>query len=473
MGVSDRSAIGRMTAVMSGSVSAWFHIPMAHCSSIAQPHDAGLSRLLAAWLFVGLTCMLGPGVLIGLASALGVNLSPLPAFGSPEWIRHHAHAQIFGWIGSFVWGISLYAVPRLRNAQLCLSRAWTAWMLWTAGLAAFFSAPLVEGPWLEPAGLSLQSAGALLVTLEILPLHRRAYEGLHACLPVIATGAWIFVLSLLLETWRLIASLTIPAALVPSRSTVLLVALWGGLATITWGYASRWLPAIMNLRPPRQTLYGAVAALQALATLLILLRMHAAGLFLVLGAAITFIVAVRVFEPLAGAPRIRGVHPSFPSVVRLAHGWMALAALLTFLTFAQGATFWSPTARHLLTVGYLATMIAAIGSRMLPAFIGRIRLFSKGLMGASLACLSTGVMMRVINMFAATTGAAPGTQSWFPWFASLEVAGLLLFVANGLATVMFVPTVQESLAAAAARGGADEQAVDRRLALPAARTRIG
>lgn len=411
---------------------------MAHCSSIAQPHDSGLSRLLQAWLAVGFVSMLGPGVLVGFAGAFGIDLSPVPAFSSPEWIRQHSHAQMFGWIGSFIWGISLFAVPRLRSAPLQRSLGWAGWSLWTTGLAVFFAAPLVGHPLMEATGLALQTAAVILLAVHIAPPDPRRYRRVHPAIWMIATGLWLFVVAIGFELMLALQ----PSADIAARTSSLLLTVWIALGTITWGYAARWLPAILNLRKPREEWYPMIAALQIAAAVFVFGRMFAAGAALVLLAAATFVFALRVFEPGAGAARIRGVHASFPWFVRLAHVWMLCSIAFSALAFAGGSQLWPSTPRHLFTVGFLASMIVSIGPRMLPSFVGRIRLFSRRVMGVSMLAMAAGCSIRALDYLVHPT--AP--QSWFVVFASLEVAGLLLFVVNAIGTVVAVPTMTEHVA---------------------------
>ena len=42
---------------------------------------------------------------------------PREHFGyvSPAWLQAHGHAQVFGWIGSFIFGIGFYSIPKLRG----------------------------------------------------------------------------------------------------------------------------------------------------------------------------------------------------------------------------------------------------------------------------------------------------------------------------------------------------------------------
>lgn len=411
---------------------------MARCSSIAHPHEADLSRLLMAWLCVGFLSLLGPGVLVGLIGAFGFDASPFPAFGSPEWIRQHAHAQMFGWMGSFIWGISLFAVPRLRNVPLRRGAAWLGWVLWSSGLAIFFAAPLGGARYSAEAGLTLQTVASVVLLLQLVPLSRRSFRGSHPSLVLIATGLWLLALAILIE----LVNSFLPVSVGVTRTTALLVSIWCGLATVTWGYAARWLPAVVNLRKAWSRLYPVVAALQLAATLLFILGRYAAGSLVVAASSGVFLLAVRIFERGAGAPRIRGVHHAFPYFVRLAHIWFAVSIVFSTIAFMNGSTTWPSTPRHLFTVGYLASMILAIGPRMLPSFVGRVRLFSTSLMGVSMLLMALGCSVRAINYVAVPSA----TQSWFVFFAPLEVAALLLFVVNAVATVFAVPTMDRQVA---------------------------
>ena len=51
--------------------------------------------------------------------------------------------------------------------------------------------------------------------------------------------------------------------------------------------------------------------------------------------------------------------------------------------------------RHALTVGFAATMVFAIGPRILPHFTGIQSIFSTRLMFLSLVCLQAGCLLRV------------------------------------------------------------------------------
>jgi len=77
------------------------------------------------------------------------------------------------------------------------------------------------------------------------------------------------------------------------------------------------------------------------------------------------------FESSENELKIRGVHSDFPLFVRMAYGWLFIAAVL-----GVAATGWdtsggiSGASRHALTVGFISVMILSVGQRILPAFAG-------------------------------------------------------------------------------------------------------
>src|SRR5689334_14786927 len=98
--------------------------------------ETGLSRLLITYVTTGLGFMLLPGTFLGVWNLLAISSRRAADSVSPAWIQAHGHAQIFGWIGTFILGIGFYSIPKLRRLDpFALSAGWTSWALWTAGAA--------------------------------------------------------------------------------------------------------------------------------------------------------------------------------------------------------------------------------------------------------------------------------------------------------------------------------------------------
>jgi hypothetical protein len=94
--------------------------------------ETSLSRLLMTYITTGLIFMLFPGTFLGVWNLLAISSRRAPDSISPAWVQAHGHAQIFGWIGTFILGIGFYSIPKLRRLNgFALPAAWTSWVLWT------------------------------------------------------------------------------------------------------------------------------------------------------------------------------------------------------------------------------------------------------------------------------------------------------------------------------------------------------
>jgi hypothetical protein len=89
------------------------------------------SMLLRAWILSGLFFMALPGTLLGFSNLMAISthhgLGTLPA----SWMEGHGHAQMFGWIGSFILGIGFYSQPARGRSANRLQLG--CFILWTFG----------------------------------------------------------------------------------------------------------------------------------------------------------------------------------------------------------------------------------------------------------------------------------------------------------------------------------------------------
>ena len=92
--------------------------------------------------------------------------------------------------------------------------------------------------------------------------------------------------------------------------------------------------------------------------------------------------------------------------------------------------------RNALTVGFAATMVFAIGPRILPHFAGIQSIFSKRLMFLSLLCLQTGCLLRVSSEPLAYEGLVSFAWRVLPVSGMLELGGVLLFASNLMLTFL-------------------------------------
>ena len=85
--------------------------------SINAARETALARLLMLYICTGLFFMLLPGTFLGVWNLLAISSHRAADSVSPAWIQAHGHAQIFGWIGTFILGIGFYSLPKLRRAH--------------------------------------------------------------------------------------------------------------------------------------------------------------------------------------------------------------------------------------------------------------------------------------------------------------------------------------------------------------------
>ena len=83
--------------------SGQFDLFNAH-STASRIRERQKSLMLRAWIIGGLFFMALPGTLLGFSNLVAISahhgLGALP----PAWMEGHGHAQMFGWIGSFILG---------------------------------------------------------------------------------------------------------------------------------------------------------------------------------------------------------------------------------------------------------------------------------------------------------------------------------------------------------------------------------
>jgi len=150
--------------------------------------------------------------------------------------------------------------------------------------------------------------------------------------------------------------------------------------------------------------------------------------------------ALRVVLPAVAPAKVQRIHPSFPHFVRLAYLWLTIAASLgVWAACAHNSDGIWGASRHALTVGFIATMVFAIGQRVLPAFSGMRLLYSPKLMGVSLSLLALGCALRVTSEVLAYQGIAQSAWKVLPISAVIELTAVTLFAVNMVATFLTAP----------------------------------
>jgi uncharacterized protein involved in response to NO len=216
---------------------------------------------------------------------------------------------------------------------------------------------------------------------------------------------------------------------------------WGFLLPFVWGFSAKWMRVFLGLKPLRpRLLLGAVLVNSTGVIMAVAGYIWLATWMFVAGAGLS-IAAIRMFERSEQTAKNKGIHRTFPIFVRMAYGWLLVAALLgvTAAIWDTSGGIWGAS-RHALTVGFIAVMVLSVGQRILPAFAGMRLLWSPRLMFAGLFLLTIGCTFRVSCEVLAYQGYAAWAWSVLPFSALFELAGLTVFAINILATFLLQPS---------------------------------
>jgi uncharacterized protein involved in response to NO len=399
------------------------------------------SMMLRAWIATGLFFMALPGTLLGFSNLMAISahrgLGTLPA----AWMEGHGHAQMFGWIGSFILGIGFYSQPAHGRSVLRVSLS--CFVLWTSGVGLRWFANIYGWHWRTLLPLS---AGFELVAVLLFLL-----AASHHKLPASAQGSKrkapieLWMVSVLIGTAGLTSAVifnfvecvclglqgglrSFPHSL-DQKYLVLLG--WGFVVPVVWGFSARWLPTFLATSKPNVHWFRAALCLVVSGVLLGVAGWPKPATILFATSAVAIGLALRFAERPRGRAKTQGIHPSFPVFARLPYAWLIVAALMSvWAAFADvHGGIWGAS-RHALTVGFAATMVFAIGPRILPHFAGIQNIFSKHLMFFSLLFLQTGCLLRVSSEPLAYEGLVSSAWKVLPVSGMLELSGVLLFATN-------------------------------------------
>lgn len=408
--------------------------------------------MLRVWILCGLFFMALPGTLLGFSNLMAISahhgMSNLPA----AWMEGHGHAQMFGWIGSFILGIGFYSQPargrRALNVQtICFG-------LWTSGVALRWLANIYAWHWriLFPASAAFELIAVLLFLIAA-SHHKRPQ-------PAIAkktkAGMEPWMLSVMIGTVGLTAGVifnfvecltlalngtaqSFPHTL--DQKYLVLIG-WGFLVPIVWGFSARWLPAFLAIAAPDGIKLRVALGLDLLGILCGIAGFSKIATLFLASSAVAIVFALHLAQRPHGKARVQGIHSSFPVFVRLSYIWLIVAGCIgVWATFADSnGGIWGAS-RHALTVGFAATMVFAMAPRILPHFTGVQAIFSKRLMFLSLILLNIGCLLRVSSEPLAYERILSFAWKVLPVSGMLELTAVLVFAANLSITLLFGKSV--------------------------------
>jgi len=409
------------------------------------------SLMLRAWILSGLFFMAIPGSLLGFSNLMAISAHHGSANLPAAWMEGHGHAQMFGWIGNFILGIGFYSQPARDRSALRIPL--TCFSLWTVGVALRWLANIYAWHWraLFPVSAGFELI-AVLLFLSAASHHELSESALNLAKP--SMEPWM--VSVLLGTAGLTAAvifnfveclrlafqgtlLSFPHAL---DQKYLVLMGWGFIVPVVWGFSARWLTAFLAIPKPDTPKLRLALALDLLGVLCGVTGWTVAATILLACSAIVIGLALHLAQQPLGQAKVQGIHPSFPSFVRIAYAWLVVAGCMSIwaaLADRRGG-IWGAS-RHALTVGFAATMVFSIGPRILPHFAGIRAIFSKRLMFLSLLLLQAGCLLRVSSEPLAYEGFLSAAWKVLPISGMLELSAVLLFATNLALTLMLGDSV--------------------------------
>ena len=402
-------------------------------------HEKQKSLMLRAWIVSGLFFMALPGTLLGFSNLMAIStnhgLGSLPA----AWMEGHGHAQMFGWIGSFILGIGFYSQP--ARGRSAIRTSMTCFVLWTLGVAMRWFGNIYGWHWriLLPVSAGLELA-AVLLFLSAASHHKlpdqvnQKKQGMEFWMVsvLIGTAGLAFaVIFNFVECLRLGLQGGLRSFPHPLDQKYLVLLGWGFVVPVVWGFSARWLPAFLAIAKPAVRLFQAAVCLDVVGVGFGVAGLPRPATILFALSAAIICLALHLTEQPDGHAKTQGIHPSFPTFIRLAYAWLIVAGSMSvWAAFADvHGGIWGAS-RHALTVGFAATMVFAIGPRILPHFAGIYNIFSKRLMFFSLLLLQSGCLLRVSSEPLAYEGFLPFAWKVLPVSGMLELSGVLLFATN-------------------------------------------
>jgi len=302
-----------------------------------RAREEALAKLLMAFITTGLLFMVFPGTFLGVWNLLQISGRESASSISPAWIQAHGHAQVFGWVGSFIIGIGFYSIPKLRSGvKASFGMAWACWVIWTTGAALRWATNVYRWEWrvMLPVSAALELV-AFLIFFRGVSQHRPEETGKKQLEPwvwVVISASMGFLLLLianLIGCFYVAAREATPAFSHLFDQRYLALMAWGFLVPFVWGFSAKWMRIFLGLKPLRANLLLGAVAVNLTGLVLTVVGLVSVGVWLFLGGTLLAIGALRMFERAINEPKTRGVHASFPFFVRMAYAWLIVAASLS------------------------------------------------------------------------------------------------------------------------------------------------
>lgn len=338
-------------------------------------------RSLPPWrLFAGSAVL--TSMLFGFAVGTWLFVAPLLGV-SPErqleLVRLHGHVQLYGFAIALTIGVAYWFLPRLWGMpHTTMMHPLRSWVLLFGGMAIRTLGVFLGQYELVLLGAITESVGGASVAIDFARLvAQRPASGKErdpAVLLAIGLTAVALPLGLGADT------LGIAGASSVGTQLGVLLGFYGVVVPVALAMSGRLFPLYFRTRIPNR---GGLAGTILLNLVGLVLRCFGVvighGESVRLGGAVQglgilgAIVALRLLEPrraLTGVTRVLWHDPT-AWMATIAYGWFAVAAIWLIGTAVAESGRAVTLEWHLIGVGYLLTLIFAVGSHLLPGFAGQ------------------------------------------------------------------------------------------------------
>jgi uncharacterized protein involved in response to NO len=363
---------------------------------------------------------------LGFTTGAGMLLAPFFAFERGVWWLTHAQAhgmaQLFGFAGLFTMGVAFHVVPRFRNGSIRFP--WPQRLSLTAILLSlvlrFVGQAVIGYP---TAGVILIGSGVLLLVGAVVFAFTiistlRTGRNPHGTVErwILAGANWLVIASTLhmaLKIWLLNHEASIAPKFLDSA--VIYASLLGFVGSFIMGVSTRAVAGFMGLATKHDRIELIAFALVQAGLLVAVLssafdgpsRAISGGMLVVSVGLAVFVVALRIFEsrPKRRTPTSPGAYIRFHWFIRCAYAWLLVGATVIALDSIGTLTGTRLLANenaspiiHIVTVGFVTSMIIGVGSRMLALFEGAI-VPGRNALDVSLVLLNASVLLRTVGGF--------------------------------------------------------------------------
>lgn len=410
-------------------------------------------------------------IVLGFSTGAAILIMPLLGIDrSLTWVTHsqsHGIAQIFGWAGLFVMGFAYHVVPRFFSSAIRypMPQRLSMWLV-IAGLSLRFTGQSIyktsiADP-LVAAGGILLFAGLLVFGWTLLEVVRRSVSRSGPAEIWMLSGMFWSVVSGFLHlaiTLRMAID-SAPLTYAPWNEALIYTSLFGFIASFIFGVSARAIRGFLLLRPMFERLNRvALGLIQFGVVVLIVARfgdldeaVASAGMIIIAAGALSYVMALRILEPPSGvAKRFPVGYLRYGWLIRTAYAWLVVGAVMVVVSALDDASVTDilPTSvslpiMHVITLGFVTTLIFGAASRFIPIFEGS-DIKHPWLMDAAFVLVTASTLLRVLFGYTISE-----TGEWM-----LGVSGTAGFLAIVLFAIVGFQTMTNSARASYAKRAAE------------------